>query len=71
MIPNCIGVLFETYIVNEILCMETVPKYKQYTNNLFYMFEKFKNMSEGFIGGLLPDGSEELDCLAVGEDSRF
>ena len=23
---------------------------------------------EGFIGGFLPDGFEELDCLAVGED---
>ena len=23
---------------------------------------------EGFIGRLLPDGSEELDCLAVGKD---
>ena len=22
---------------------------------------------EGFIGGLLPDGFEELDCLAVGK----
>ena len=23
---------------------------------------------EGFIGSLLPDGFEELDCLTVGED---
>ena len=23
---------------------------------------------EGFIGGLLPDGFEKLDCLAMGED---
>ena len=25
---------------------------------------------EGFIGGLFPDGFEELDCLAVGEDKE-
>ena len=25
---------------------------------------------EGFIGGLLPDGFEEIDCLAMGEEAQ-